>query len=256
MHYSNLLGSIKNAYKNVLNKKDNDWYSTDLVRFVERSTTEDNNRFDLENIEKLPYLNDKTAITLFDSHYIYHPAWAARIIKDIAPSFHTDISSTLHFCSMLSAFIPTRFYDYRPAKLNLSKLSSESADLTRLPFNDNEIESLSCMHTIEHIGLGRYGDEIDPKGDIKAMNELQRVVRPGGSLLLVIPMGKARIAFNAHRIYNYELIVQNFNQMDVVEFSLIPDNAIEAGMIYNCPPELVEKQKYACGCIWLKKKAG
>ena len=56
---------------------------------------------------------------------------------------------------MVSAFIPVEFYDYRPAELSLSGLEFKHADLTHLPFADNSVESLSCMHVIEHIGLGR-----------------------------------------------------------------------------------------------------
>ncbi len=49
----------------------------------------------------------------------------------------------------------------------------------------------SCMHTIEHIGLGRYGDPLDAVGDQTALSELQRVVAPGGSLLIVVPVATA-----------------------------------------------------------------
>jgi hypothetical protein len=101
---------------------------------------------------RMPQLNDKTTKTSFDRHYIYHPAWAARILAKTKPDKHIDISSTLYFCSMLSAFIPTEFYDYRPANLNLTNLKSNSVDLLKLPFKNNSVNSLSCMHTIEHIG--------------------------------------------------------------------------------------------------------
>jgi hypothetical protein len=200
-----------------------------------------------------PYLKDKTPTTQFDTHYVYHPAWAARIIKGINPSKHIDISSTLHFCTMLSAFIPTEFYDYRPAKLNLSSLSSSSADLCNLYFQDNSIESLSCMHTVEHIGLGRYGDPIDPEGDIKAIKELQRVVKPGGNFLFVTPVGKSRLLFNAHRIYSYERVIDLFDKMELKEFSLIPDNALDIGLISHADPHLANCQDYACGCFWFQK---
>src|SRR5690606_13085906 len=60
-----------------------------------------------------PCLNDATSETDFDRHYVYHPAWAMRVILSINPGRHIDISSSLHFCSMLSAIVPTAFYDYR-----------------------------------------------------------------------------------------------------------------------------------------------
>ena len=227
------------------------WFEEDFNKFF-KGSQDSNSRF--LTVDKYPCYQDKTSTTEFDSHYIYHPAWATRVVKEISPQFHIDIGSTLHFSSILSAFFTTKFYDYRPANLLLDNLESGSADLTQLFFNTNEVESLSCMHTVEHVGLGRYGDPIDPEGDIKAMKELQRVVKPGGSLLFVTPVGKPKIAFNAHRIYSYKMIIENFNQMEVVEFSMIPDNAMEVGMIRNCPIDLVARQEYACGCFWLKKK--
>lgn len=198
-----------------------------------------------------PWLSDKTSVTTFDAHYIYHPAWAARIIKRINPNKHIDISSTLHFCTILSAFVPTEFYDYRPAELNLSSLLSEKTDLTNLIFKSDSIESISCMHTIEHVGLGRYGDAIDPDGDLKAIAELQRVIKKGGSLLLVTPVGKPRIQFNAHRIYSFELINNLFKDFDLKDFSLIND----AGKyLENADPALVQHLTYGCGCFWYVKK--
>lgn len=196
-------------------------------------------------------LNDNTSITNFDAHYIYHPAWAARIVKRINPKKHIDISSTLHFCSILSAFIPTEFYDYRPAKLNLSNLSSKKGDLNALPFETNSVESISCMHTIEHIGLGRYGDKIDPEGDLKAIAELQRVVKIGGHFLLVTPLGQPVLRFNANRIYSFKLINDLFSGFELKEFSFVDDlnNFIE-----NADPEIVKKSSFGCGCFWYCKK--
>ncbi|MFZ2831633.1 MAG: DUF268 domain-containing protein, partial [Minisyncoccia bacterium] len=118
----------------------------------------------------------------------------------------------------------------------------------------NSVESLSCMHTVEHVGLGRYGDTIDPEGDIKAASELSRVVSHGGALLFVVPLGKPRIQFNAHRVYSYDMVEDMFPAFDIKEFSLIPDNALEVGMIYNATKEMADKQVYGCGCFWLIKK--
>lgn len=208
----------------------------------------------LEIKRLVPLLDDKTATTSFDSHYIYHPAWAARILNETKPGFHIDISSTLQFCSIVSAFIPVKFYDYRPAALYLSNLETGSIDLLALPFEDNSILSVSCMHTVEHIGLGRYGDPIDYNGDIKAMAELSRVLAVGGSLLFVVPVGQPRIEFNAHRIYNYNYIINNFKSLKLLEFSLIGDNFEEDGMIKNAPATLADTQVWGCGCFWFTKE--
>lgn len=198
--------------------------------------------------------NENTSITGFDAHYVYHPAWAARILSKTKPEFHVDISSTLHFSSIVSAFIPVHFYDYRPAKLELSNLSSERADLLSLPFESNSVRSISCMHTVEHVGLGRYGDQLDPDGDLKALNELKRVTAPNGDLLFVVPIGKPKILFNAHRIYSYAQIIKYFgNEFELCDFFLIPDNAVTRGVIYNATEKDANAQNYGCGCFWFKK---
>lgn len=213
-------------------------------------------RWPLNIFNLTPFLQDRTAMTNFEPHYIYHPAWAARILRKNNPAFHVDISSTLSFATIVSAFLPVKFYDYRPAFLNLEGLESAAADLNKLPFADNSISSLSCMHVVEHIGLGRYGDKIDPDGDIKAIKELIRVLAPGGSLLFVVPVGKLKVAFNAHRVYSYERILETFVGLELKEFSLVPDNFKETGMIYHADPAAVREQDWGCGCFWFVKSSG
>lgn len=211
-------------------------------------------RFSIPLSSIMPVLFENTPFTRFDTHYIYHTAWAARKVKEIGASSHTDISSSLYFSSIVSAFKPVKFYDYRPAKLNLSDLSSASANLTNLHFEDDSIQSLSCMHTVEHVGLGRYGDPIEPEGDMEAAKELARVVAKGGSLLFVVPVGKPKIQFNAHRVYSYRMVLEMFPGLILKEFSLIPDNAIDKGIIYNATEEQSNKQVYGCGCFWFVKE--
>jgi hypothetical protein len=228
------------------------FYIDDFIKFKRESKRE--SRFSIKWKDRYVQLFDKTTNTSFSTHYIYHPAWAARVLTKIKPSKHIDISSILSFSTIVSAFIPVEFYDYRPANIKLDGLISKKADLTSLPFEDNSIESLSCMHTVEHIGLGRYGDPIDPDGDIKAMKELSRVLAINGNFFFVTPIGKPKIQFNAHRIYSYDQIISYFQDLTLKEFSLIPDNAIDTGMIYNATKELSDSQIHGCGCFWFIKK--
>ena len=208
------------------------------------------NRFSVKVVDIYPCLKDKIKTTPFDQHYIYHPAWAARILAQTKPAYHVDISSILSFSTIISAFVPVKFYDYRPAQMNLSGLESSFADLNNLPFENDSQPSISCMHTIEHIGLGRYGDPLDPQGDLKAIEELKRVVQKGGDVLFVTPVGNPRIEFNAHRIFSYEQIVNYFAPLQLHQFSLIPD---AGGLIDNADSKMVETQHYGCGCFWFKK---
>jgi len=219
----------------------------DLAKYIRKDK-----RYSLKIKDIYPCINDKSKLTGFDRHYIYHPAWAVRILKETKPDVHIDISSSLYFVSIVSAFIPVKFYDFRPARIELSNLSSSHANLTHLPFESNSIKSLSCMHTVEHIGLGRYGDSIDPDGDLKAISELKRVLAINGDLLFVVPIGKPKVMYNAHRIYSYDEILEYFKQLNLIDFSLVPDDK-DIAFINNATREMADKQDYGCGCFWFRK---
>ncbi len=200
------------------------------------------------------HLNDMTKNTAFDANYIYHVSWASRVLARTMPDCHVDISSSLYFNGIVSAFLPVKFYDYRPSALSLSNLENGKADLMSLDFAGSSIQSLSCMHVVEHIGLGRYGDPIDPDGDIKAINELKRVLAIGGDLLFVVPVGKPSIVFNAHRIYSFWQVLELFNDLSLVESSVILIEKKIPEMIMNPTKEDLKDVNYACGCFWFRKQ--
>lgn len=210
-------------------------------------------RFPLRWKDRKPCTGDGDSTHGFDRHYVYHPAWAARILAETRPEYHVDISSTLSFSAMLSAFIPVHYCEFRTVDVRLSDLSCSSANLVKLPFADEGVSSLSCMHVIEHIGLGRYGDKLDPNGDLAAVAELKRVLAVGGSLLFVVPVGKPRIEFNAHRVYSYEQVIDCFRGLELRQFSLIPDSDSDGGLVPFAPQDMVNAQAYGCGCFWFVK---
>lgn len=243
-----------NTRKKLIDKENKKWINeciekSNLLNKLDRFPIKSENNWyifgeDVENIG-------------FDAHYLYHPAWAARCLKEINPTKHIDISSITHFCTIASGFVPIDFYEYRPPKIfNLTNFNPCSCDIKKLPFDDNSVESISCMHAMEHIGLGRYGDEIDPDGDIKGINELKRVTKTNGHILFVVPVtGNPRVEYNAHRIYSYDMIIEYFKGCKLMNYSLIPDNALEdnVGIINNATKELTDKQIHGCGCFWFQK---
>jgi hypothetical protein len=211
-------------------------------------------RFQINWKDRWIHLRDATSTTAFDKHYIYHTAWAARVLAEINPRQHVDVASSLYFTTSVSAFIKTTFIDFRPAELGLSGLISEAGTLAALPFESNGVESISCMHVVEHVGLGRYGDPLDYNGDIVAAKELQRVLAKSGHLLFVVPVtGVPRIEFNAHRVYSYQQVLDLFPDLVLQEFALIPDDDVADGLIRDADPSLAEQQRYGCGCFHFVK---
>jgi len=240
----NLLGSRYVRYRNIKNIKNEFSY----FKSVSNPT-----RFAIMWEDRYLFLNDKASTVSFDRHYIFHTAWAARVLARTLPEEHIDISSSLYFVSIVSAFIPVRFFEYRPIDLNLTGLQCEAADLVALPFVDASIPSLSCMHVIEHVGLGRYGDPLDPDGDLKAIAELKRVLAKGGDLLFVVPIGQPKVAFNAHRIYSHDQIMRYFKEFKLMEFALIPDSPKAGELIEQATQEMADAQTCGCGCFWFKR---
>jgi SAM-dependent methyltransferase len=177
-----------------------------------------------------------------------------RVLMQIKPEQHIDIASSLRFVAILSAVIPVEHYDYRPPELMIENLRCGQVDLNRLPFGSGSVNSLSCMHTLEHIGLGRYGDPLDVDGDIKAAEELSRVLAPDGNLLIVVPVGRSRIQFNAHRIYAYRQVLDLFPSLSLKQYTLIPDSHATGDLIYEASENLTDSQSHGCGCFWFTKE--
>ncbi len=197
-----------------------------------------------------PCIHDKTQTTSFDSHYFYQDIWAFQRIFKSKVNYHVDIGSRVDFVGFLTTITKVTFIDIRPLKVTLENFESIEGDILSLPFKDNSVESLSCLHVAEHIGLGRYGDLLNPQGTKKATKELSRVLAPGGNLYFSVPVGNPRLCFNAHRIHSPEQILDYFDDLDLIEVSGINDNGIftqkiDIKRLSNC--------YYGCGLFWFKK---
>lgn len=191
-----------------------------------------------------PCLDDRTGRTPFDAHYFFQAAWLARRLAAAPPTVHIDIGSSVNMLSVISAFQHTVFLDYRPLHAGLPGLTCVAGTITGLPFADASVASLSCLHVIEHIGLGRYGDPLDAQGSLRACAELQRVLAPGGRLFVSVPVGRERICFNAHRVFDPKTIVDAFPALQQQAFSLVDDGA---GFTADAPFTLAASQEYGCG---------
>jgi hypothetical protein len=74
-------------------------------------------------------------------------------------------------------------------------------------------------------------------------------------MLFVVPIGRPKVMFNAHRIYSYDQIMSYFGELELMEFSLIPNNHKDGGLIESATKKMADAQVYGCGCFWFTKKA-
>jgi len=202
------------------------WYFVDLIKFKMLSPKTKIKLFDL-----YPQLHDKTSMTRFDAHYFYQQLWLFENVLKNKPKEHVDVGSTYQMSGYLSKIVPTTFIDIRPINAKLENLKVLDASILNLPYEDNSLESVSCLHVIEHIGLGRYGDKVDPNGWKRACKELQRVLAKGGRLYISVPIGKPRVCFNAHRVFSPGDIVNIFDRLELREFGVVDDEGKYSGSV-------------------------
>lgn len=178
-------------------------------------------------------------------HYFYQDVWALRRLRQFEPAEHHDFGSRVDgFSAQATAICPIVYYDIRPPTFTLPEFKFRRADLLALELSDQSLRSVSCLHVVEHVGLGRYGDELDPKGAQKALSELQRVLASGGQLLFSVPIGRERVEFNAQRILHPLRPIECMGRLRLQEFSVVTDDDI---FVERAQPEDFTNARYACG---------
>jgi hypothetical protein len=191
--------------------------------------------------------------TFIDMIYLLHASWAVRKLKAINPKKVVDIASPLYISCYMSAYFPFEYCEWRPIQFSLDNLTiREHVDIRALPHPTESEECAMCLHTIEHIGLGRYGDPLDPLGDKHAADELQRIIKPGGKILIAVPLntnGRETVThFNAHREYYVPDVIALFDKCSIDHLDILGG----ASLIYDVSVE--EAQKSSTVCIQFNKK--
>jgi SAM-dependent methyltransferase len=137
-------------------------------------------------------------------------AFAAKHLMRLNPEKLLDVGSYRHFVIGLLAARAVTTVDVRPRMKMLENETILVCDSKKLDLPDACVDAVVSLCAVEHFGLGRYGDDIDPEADFKAVKEMMRVVAPGGHLILTttITGGAPFVAFNVHRVYNHAMITE------------------------------------------------
>jgi Caenorhabditis protein of unknown function, DUF268 len=178
----------------------------------------------------------------------------AGFINTANPLRHVDVGSAIFgFVSHVASFRPIEVIDIRPLKISAHKnITAMQADATNLDERFFGIcDSLSCLHALEHFGLGRYGDSIDPNGHLKGFMNLSNMLQPNGTLYLSLPIGKTEVHFNAHRIFDaHEVLKWSEGIFELVRFDYVDD---QGDLHLNQDINKVPCMRYGCGIYTLHK---
>lgn len=195
------------------------WFIRDLLLYKLKDK-----KAQLLNINLFPKLDEKTSFTKFDSQYFYQQLWAFEQILKRKVGLHIDVGSSYIFNGYVSKITKVIFIDLRPIQAPVVHMESKRGDIVKIPLPSNSVKSLSSLCVAGHVGLGRYGDLIDPRGMEKACAELTRVLARGGYLYFSTSTGGDRICFNAHRVSSPLTVLKYFTGLKLVSFSVVDDH--------------------------------
>jgi len=185
--------------------------------------------FEIEEDNLWPIITDKYSMAGAVKNYFWQDLWAAKKIISSGVRNHYDIGSRLDgfIAHLLAAQIDVTMIDVREFPAEVEGLSTIVADATLLEqFEDNSIHSLSALCSLEHFGLGRYGDPIDPEACFKCFAAIQKKMAQGGKLYISLPIGRERVEFNAHRVFYPSTIIECFSELELVEFACTSEGTI------------------------------
>ena len=193
------------------------------------------------NMKFMPCLHDRYEEGgATKSEYFWQDLLVARAIHAAKPVKHVDIGSRVDgFVAHVASFREIEVFDVRPISTAVPGVVFRQADLmnpTSLPTTDGGgyCDSLSCLHAIEHFGLGRYGDPVNPQGYQRGIANMAQLLQPGGTFYLSTPIGQERVEFNANWVFDPRSIVRCAEAAGMTLQKLIvitPDNGPQEAAI-------------------------
>ena len=183
-------------------------------------------------------------------HYFHQDLLVARRIYHNNPSTHVDVGSRIDgFVAHVASFRPIEVIDIRPLSSKIPNVKFTQADLMEDIRSDlvQYCDSLSCLHAIEHFGLGRYGDPVNYDGYLSGLNNLYHILKKGGKLYFSVPIGPQRIEFDAHRVFSLSYLLELFDgKYKIDHFSFVDDQ----GDLHESVSMTEANKQNSFGCVY------
>jgi hypothetical protein len=204
----------------------------------------------------LPMLGDhKEKSSKVIKHYFNQDLLVASYIFKNNPKKHVDVGSRVDgFVAHVASFRKIEVIDIRNNNFQFKNIIFKKKDINNIDKSlINYCDSISCLHTLEHFGLGRYGDKIDPEGHIIGFKNLLKILKKNGRLYISFPISNEnKIYFNSERSFHPEEILKWSNNLELLKFDLIDDND---KIFHDINLKKIKKKlNYSCGIYVFKKK--
>ena len=191
--------------------------------------------------------------------YFWQDLLVARKIFEARPERHVDVGSRVDgFVAHVASFREIEVFDVRPISTEIPGVIFKRADFMQPATGMNDYcDSLSCLHALEHFGLGRYGDPINPKGFERGFANMATLLKQGGVFYLSVPVGTSRVEFNGQRVLEPQAIIRLAldNSLDLRELTLIRQGgAVETLVLDAARLSDLARQRYALGLFTFIKR--
>lgn len=190
--------------------------------------------------------------------YFWQDLYIAQKVCISKPEKHVDIGSRIDgFVAHVASYRAIEVFDIRPITSDIPGVIFRQADL----MDPSEVlieycDSASCLHALEHFGLGRYGDPINPFGYVAGLQNMAKILRQGGLFYLSVPIGIARVEFNAHRVFDPREIVRlaEDNQLLLEGFAWVQSGLLTESMNPQKDFDELSCSRYALGIFTFRKQ--
>ncbi|MEI6268154.1 MAG: DUF268 domain-containing protein [Methylococcaceae bacterium] len=192
------------------------------------------------------------------SEYFWQDLFVARKIFKSKPKTHVDIGSRVDgFVSHVASFREIEVFDVRPITSQIPGVKFKQANLMEpLEVMIEYCDSLSCLHALEHFGLGRYGDPIDPFGHETGLRNMVKILQQDGLFYLSVPIGIARVEFNAHRVFDPREIIRlaEDSGLFMEGFAWVQSGVLTESINLETDFDKLGSSRYALGIFTFRKK--
>lgn len=194
------------------------------------------------------------------SEYFWQDLLIAQKIFSANPETHVDIGSRIDsFVAHVASFRKIEVFDIRDVTSKIPNVTFKQADFMDTSFfQPGYCDSLSCLHALEHFGLGRYGDPLDALGYTRGLKNMAQILKEGGTFYLSVPVGIPRVEFNAHRVFDPKDLSAEANKLNLKLKNFIwidQENVMHESEDIKTDMDYLLMQDYSLGIFIFNKTA-
>lgn len=150
------------------------------------------------------------------AEYFYQDLFVAQMIFDDKPKILADVGSRVDgFVANVASFREITVFDIRELTDKINNVTFLKQDITQPFDNTQKFDMVTCLHALEHFGLGRYGDPIIKDAVHRGIEGLVNLVEDNGILIISTPTGRERIEFNANWIFDAQKLCGIFDLLNM-----------------------------------------